>query len=250
MTNAQRYHFADFTRDNYAKLLKLARQTYAFRRFTDFDPGERFVLWRHDVDVCPRAAVKLAEREAAEGVGATYFVMLRSEFYNLLDPEATSCVRAIAGLGHEIGLHIDLSCYPTAGETAFVRALAAEARAVAELMEVDCRVFSFHNPDARAAAYRDRLYAGLLNASAEYFYTAVGFCSDSNGYWRTRRLEDVLRQATDERLHVLTHPEMWQDAVMSPRQRISRCIDGRTARTGERYDQLLREHNRENVDWE
>ena len=88
----------------------------------------------------------------------------------------------------------------------------------------------------------------MINAAAEYFYTDVGFCSDSNGYWRNRRLEDVLREATDERLQVLTHPEMWQDIAMSPRQRVYRCIDGRAQRTKERYEQFLREHSRDNID--
>jgi hypothetical protein len=111
-----------------------------------------------------------------------------------------------------------------------------------------CPAFSFHNPDDSTAAYRNREYGGLINASSSFFYDSVGFCSDSNGYWRNRRLEDVLTQAIDERLQVLTHPEMWQDVPMSPRQRVDRCIDGRAQRTRERYERLLLENDRDNVD--
>ena len=247
MSNAERFHFADFTRENYSRLLRLAQRTYVFRTFTNFSAGERFVLWRHDVDFSPQSAVRLAEREADAHVTATYFVSLHSDFYNLLEREVTGCIRTIIGLGHDVGLHVDLDHCAIRTEDDLLLCLARETRILDEAFESRCRAFSFHNPDATAAGFRNREYAGLINASAAYFFEDVGFCSDANGYWRGRRLEDVLTQAADPRLQVLTHPEMWQDAAMSPRQRVSRCIDGRAQRTRERYEQFLRDHHRENV---
>jgi hypothetical protein len=248
MTNAERYHFSDFTRSNYSRLLRLARKTYHFRGYTDFRPEERFVLWRHDIDFSPQAAVKLAQREAGEGVAATYFASLHSDFYNLLERDVTECVRTLIRLGHRVGLHFDLGYGPVRAEDELVAWLIREQEVLEDVCQSACCVFSFHNPENSAAAYRNREYGGLINASSSFFYDSVGFCSDSNGYWRGRRLEDVLRAATDERLQVLTHPEMWQDVAMSPRQRVDRCIDGRARRTRERYERLLRENNRDNVD--
>ena len=71
--------------------------------------------------------------------------------------------------------------------------------------------------------------------------------SDSNGFWRYRRLEDVLTEAKEERLQVLTHPEWLQDRVMTPRERVQRCIDGRAARVAERYDRYLADCGRPNI---
>jgi hypothetical protein len=73
------------------------------------------------------------------------------------------------------------------------------------------------------------------------------YCSDSNGYWRFRRLQDVLEQAEDEKLHVLTHPVWWVPDVMSPRERLARCIDGRRDFQHRFYDQTLADYGRENV---
>jgi hypothetical protein len=248
MTNAEQYCFADFTRTNYARLVEMAKRSYRFRRFWDFDRAERFILWRHDVDFSPQAAVKLARIETAAGIAATYFVWFHSDFYNLLERDVIDCVRQIADLGHDVGLHVDLAVVEH-GSGALVETLRREGEWLAHLTGSPCRAFSFHNPDERAAAFREPQYAGLVNAAAGYFYGDVGFCSDSNGIWRERRLEDVLRAASDERLQVLTHPENWPESVMSPRQRVHRCIDGRAANTRARYHALLERHGRSSIDW-
>ena len=70
--------------------------------------------------------------------------------------------------------------------------------------------------------------------------TATPYVSDSNGYWRFERLPEVLAAGAHERLHVLTHPEWWQEEAMSPRERILRCIAGRARRRGDRHDPLQR----------
>jgi hypothetical protein len=48
MTDSERYHFNDLTGDNYSRLLRLAKTHYPFSRYTDFDPDQRVVMWRHD----------------------------------------------------------------------------------------------------------------------------------------------------------------------------------------------------------
>lgn len=247
MTNSERYHFDDFTRENYSRLIELAKRQYVFKRFTDYAPHERFALWRHDVDFSPQAAVRLAEREARAGVPATYFVSLHSEFYNLLERDVTESIRELIRLGHDVGLHFDPDYDQVRDTATLVSGLARERRILDDLLGRPTAVFSFHNPTAQTRAWDAAEYDGMINAAAAYFYTDVGFCSDSNGYWRDRRLEDVLTQATDQRLQVLTHPEMWQDTPMSPRQRVQRCIDGRAHRTIERYEKLLRENGRDSI---
>ena len=247
-SNAERYHFADFTRENYLRLLRLARGTYTFRTFADFDRSERYVIWRHDVDFSMHAALKLAQIEADEGLRTTYFLHFHSEFYNLLERGVSDCVRAIAALGHTLGLHFDPHYYGVTTEPELERLLQREHRMAEELFEAPFPTFSFHIATPFTQACRQWSYAGMINANADYFQSEVGYCSDSNGYWRFRRLEDVLSTAADARLQVLTHPEMWQDEAMSPRQRVERCIRGRADSTLQRYDDLLRRSGRVNVD--
>lgn len=249
-TNAERYHFANFTRANYRHLLRIAKDKYPFRTYTNFNPDERFILWRHDVDFSMHAARTLARINSEEGIVATYFLSLHSELYNLLEREITQCVRDIVSSGQEIGLHFSPDYYGITCREELDTWLRYEAGILENIFGQKIRVFSFHNPTASTMGFREWQYAGLINTCAEFFHMQVGYCSDSNGYWRVRRLADVLRDARDERLQVLTHPEWWQPAAMSPRQRVHRCIDGRADNAKRWYDQMLKDAQRENVDWQ
>lgn len=246
--DAERYHYADFTRDNYRRLVRLAKERYRFVAYTDLPAvGQPFVLWRHDVDMSVHTALRLAEIEAAEGVSATYFLHLHSEFYNLLERGVADRVRAILDAGHRLGLHFDAAYYGDRVRGEMEPLLAAERALLRDAFGAEVDVFSFHNPDDFTLGFQAWSYAGMVNTYARYFREEAGYCSDSNGYWRFRRLEDVLREGTDTRLQVLTHPEWWQDRPMPPRERIQRCIDGRALRTAEYYDGLLAAAGRENV---
>jgi hypothetical protein len=249
MDNAVRYHFADFTTDNFRRLVRLAKANYLFRRFTDFDPAERFVLWRHDVDFSVHRAAKMARIEAEEGVTATYFLHLHSEFYNLLEFEVKRLVKELVSFGHALGLHFDTHYYGVEHPEQLEQLLDREKCILEESFEAEIRVFSFHITSPAIVQFDNPKYSGLINAYADYFRTEVPYCSDSNGYWRHRRLEDVLQKAADPRLQVLTHPELWQETVMSPKERVHRCIAGRAEKTRRWYDDTLRMYGRENVDW-
>src|SRR3954463_4717708 len=102
--------FADFTEAIYRSIVARARDVYSFEPFGTTSEAPH-VLWRHDVDLSVHRAAKLADLEAEAGVHATYFFLLRSEFYNLLEGAVLDRARRIAALGHWIGLHFDPAFY-------------------------------------------------------------------------------------------------------------------------------------------
>ena len=109
LSNEARYHFSDFTRDNYRLLLRLAKRHYAVRTFDDLSDARRFIILRHDVDSSLNAALKMARIEQEEGVVATYFLHLHNVLYNVLERDMTGLVSSILACGHKIGLHFDPS---------------------------------------------------------------------------------------------------------------------------------------------
>ena len=79
------------------------------------------------------------------------------------------------------------------------------------------------------------------------FKNEIPYISDSNGYWRFKRLKDVLLNAEEKNLHVLTHPAWWQDQEEEPYYRIKRCVDERANNTLANYEKQLDKDGRLNI---
>ncbi len=240
--------FSDFTEANYRSLIRLAKRTYRFVGFQDV-PDEAHVLWRHDLDASMNRALRLARIEHEEGVKATYFLFPRCLYYNLLNPLTHRLVTDIIALGHDIALHFD----PTHFSGGLTRerlfdAIAAERDLLTSEFGVAPTAVSFHlfgvlpepMPD-------DDAISGLVNAYSKRLRETYGYVSDSNGIWLHRRLGDVLTEAREDRLQVLTHPEWWTAEVMAPRARLQRAIDGYADAMGQWYDETVASSGRPNL---
>jgi hypothetical protein len=237
--------YPQFTEAGYRDLLRLAKDRYAFRSFRDYRTAPAgTVLWRHDLDFSVHRALALARIEADEGVRTTHFVLLHSAFYNALEAEVAERIREIVALGHELGVHFDPRFY--AGRD-LDEALVRERDLVAGIFDTDVTAFSLHNPDVAGWSDGRDEVGGMVNAYGSYLGERYGYASDSNGYWRHTPLHEVLRGGDHELLQVLTHPEWWVPEPMSPRDRVSRAIDGRARRQHARYDDVMKAMRRENV---
>lgn len=225
----------DFTLEEYRKLLKLAVKNYDVASYSDSCWSERSILWRHDVDFSLDHALVLAKIETQEGVKATYFVNQHSEFYNLAEKRKLAILSEILSIGHDLGLHLDSAFYESSEHD-----ISTIVRTEADYLESLCGVrpvaFSFHNPTAQDLTREAEEYGGLVNCYSKNFKTAANYCSDSNGYWRYRRLFDVLSDAPVGCLQVLTHPGWWHESPLPPRSRILRVVYGRAEETIEDYD--------------
>ncbi len=243
-----RREFGDFTEASYRDLLQIARARYRFARYGD-GGSDRHVLWRHDIDISVNRAVRLAEIEADLQVAATYFLRLRSPFYNLLNEEMRGLVYRIIALGHDIGLHFEpVRRGSDLSRPALDEAIATESELVAREFGVAPCAVSFHDVTMLTEPVPDdERLCGLVNAYSKHLSTNYGYVSDSNGVWIHRRLSDVLAAAVEERLQVLTHPEWWTPEAMAPRQRVQRAINGNAAALARRYDASLALANRPNI---
>lgn len=247
MENSVKYNYADFTRENYRKLLKLAKQKYEFCSFDDFSKSPNPVLWRHDIDFSVHSAFALASIEHEESVTSTFFIHLHNEFYNVLEKEITHLLQNIFKLGHKAGLHFDCHYYGISSEAELEEKLKFEKNIIENIFQVPVNVFSYHNTTEEILSFDSDKYAGMINTYSANLKKEFGYCSDSNGYWRFERLEDVLLSGKFKKLQVLTHPAWWQEEVLSPRQRIWRCIEGRGQKTKDNYDAILSSMGRENI---
>jgi len=245
------YYYSDFTEENYQKLILLAKKLYNFIAYQDInDENENVVLWRHDVDFSMHRALKLAKIENEAKVATTYFFHIHSFMYNLLEEEIYKIGKEIISLGHNIGLHFEPAFYDLNVNEIdrFYKWLSYEKHMLEDLFETNVLAFSFHNPDVgNWVSYDEHISCGMINTYSAVIKENFVYCSDSNGYWRYNRLEDVINNR-EKNLHILTHPEWWVPNEMSPRSRVQRCIDGRKEKTSYLYDSALEKLNRINVE--
>lgn len=242
------YSYQDFTESKYKTILRIAKQNYNFISYQDYQSKGRNLLWRHDIDISVHRARRLAELEAEEGILGTYFVHLHSDHYNLLETDVTKLILEIMACGHNIGLHFDpayyLELFPQTKD--YTDFLDFEKIFLEKLFGTRVNAFSYHTPVKELMVSNNEV-AGMVNCYSSYFSENYGYCSDSNGYWRFKRLEDVLLSSEHQKIQVLTHPEWWTPEPMSPRDRVSRCIEGRAAAQHHRYDEALERLGRNNV---
>lgn len=173
----------DFTLTGYRALLEaLLARGYQGRSYADADPDYRHLVLRHDLDMTLDAASPLAEVERSLGLRSIYFVLLRTEFYNLHAPRSRAALQHLIDLGHDIGLHFDASLYDQEDADGLDRSAEAECANLEDIIAAPVRMISFHRP-ARALVGLDRLLAGRDHAYRPRYVSDMGYCSDSRGAW-------------------------------------------------------------------
>ncbi len=80
-----------------------------------FDPKKVVVYMRHDIDIDPSTALRMAEEEHKRGLKATYYILPTARYYGEQTPtgvrryaDMDRFYRKIQALGHDIGVHNDL----------------------------------------------------------------------------------------------------------------------------------------------
>ena len=232
MTNREKYRFEDFTLNNYKRLLQIAVDNgFQFiLHKDDFVEDRRDVIWRHDVEFEPELSLRMAEIEHDIGVKATYFFQLHSEYYNTFDSFYRDIFNKIKDLGHHVGMHFDSHYWNITDEKQLDEYIKLDRNYFEMNMGVEIDTFSFHNTTPFTQSCLALKYGGLINVYSSFFKNHFDYCSDSLGYWRYDRLEDVLNNNAVRHLQVLTHDGNWSDEVLSPRKRLVKFMSHHSER--------------------
>lgn len=232
MNNREKYRFDEFTFANYRRLIQLAKDKgFQFIFHRDKYVAERKdIIWRHDVEFEPDYAIMMAQIEHEEGILATYFFQLHSPYYNVMDPHYRDVFHHIKDLGHCVGLHFDSAYWGITSEDQLNDYIAIDRDYLEKNMDVKIDTFSFHNTTPFTQSCLEYQYGGLINSYASFFKENYSYCSDSLGYWRFDRLEDVLNEEKVQHLQVLTHDANWSSEMLSPRKRFAKVMNDRATR--------------------
>ena len=231
----------EFTYTAYRGLLSLLRQGgYAFTDYHDYQAHPRCVILRHDIDNSLPQALRLAEIEADEGVKSTWFVLLRTDFYNPASASAQKTLRRIRELGHELGLHFDEMAYPqegascTAGSSSTEELIRHEADILSDICGCPITTVSMHRP-SKATLEADLKIPGMVNSYGQTFFHDFKYLSDSRRRWR-EPVKEIIRAGTYDRLHILTHAFWYHEQEQDITESVGAFIRSANA---ERYEQMM-----------
>ncbi len=220
------------TNTRYREILRgLKSDGYEFVAFPDLEAARsqsrKVALMRHDIDFDLGAALQMALIEQEEGVHATYFLMVRTDHYNVFSENGASMVRQILDAGHSLALHFDCASYPLSmNREELAQACDREAKMLEGWFSRPVEVVSYHRPAADVLTGDPAFSAPRPHTYMKTFTVGdIAYMSDSRGVWANGDpLESVARQE-GKHLHILIHPIWWQDIATSPFEVLQQYAD-------------------------
>jgi hypothetical protein len=209
----------NFDLDGYAGLIsRLGAAGYAFAPAGAMrSTVDRSTLYlRHDIDLHLLHVDRMAEFEAGLGASATYYVAL-TQPYNVMSADNVRILQRLVELGHELGLHYDLACYPTEPDAALGR-LEWEVSVLSQVSGCPVRSICMHQPHTGL----ENLFAiggRWLNPHDPRLAKDLLYVSDSCRAWRDESLLRCLGPEPPRRVMLNTHPELWLDGTIVERER-------------------------------
>ena len=183
-------------------LREFERKGYEFKPFSP-GPPERTVFLRHDIDFSLEAAAATAEIENALGIGATYFFMLTSNFYNIFSRSGQELVRHIESLGHTISLHFDPTVYEDIDA-----GFAVEKEVFETIFRTRIATASLHRPQGFLDNNNRRLPM-VRHTYEDCYFKDIAYISDSMGAFLHWHPLDSEAFSSGAAIQLLLHPIWW-----------------------------------------
>lgn len=223
-----------FDYQHYVGLLNLLqKQNYHITDYHNWRDVERCVILRHDVDNDLEKALSMAKLEQQYHVKSTYFILITSNFYNILSKDNTEKIRRIQSCGHEIGLHFDEMAYPGLTLEERIDAIRNEAKILETVTGRSVSTVSMHRP-SREFLESDMEIPNMINSYSKTFFHEFKYLSDSRRNWR-EPVEEIIQSEAYSKLHILTHAFWYGEQEQSMHDRIYSYVNNAGA---ERYQIL------------
>lgn len=220
----------EFTFDWYESLLvDLRDHGYRGAAFTE-TVTDGTLLLRHDVDLSPRKAMAMGRIEADLGFTSTYFFLVTSPLYNVLDGPNRHIIEQLDDLGHRVGLHFNTHQYwRSEPKHESLRARVEQNQAVLSVAAPRITpTISFHCPPNWTL---DRTIQGIDHTYEPAVFSEIAYSADSGQRWRE---QGVLQSPLPESIQLLTHPGLWGAEDEQYIQRVTSELQTTLNRT-ERY---------------
>ncbi|MDD2696648.1 MAG: hypothetical protein PHE52_00620 [Candidatus Pacebacteria bacterium] len=202
----------DFSFRHYEEILKLAlKKGYRFLSFRENSKKYKKIIYlRHDIDISPDNAIKLARIENKYGIKATYLYLLHDIFYNVLENKVLRDIKEINKLGHQIGLHFDFDLINNKSKIKNPKRMINEDLSLFKnILGRDINIVSFHNPSVSRLAVGNIKSENFINVYADEYTKNIKYLSDSLQVWKEGCLCRIIEKEKYDKMHFLIHPFLW-----------------------------------------
>jgi hypothetical protein len=216
----------DFTYSHYEKILdRIKKSDYRVTFFNEAYLHDKELILRHDIDLDLEKAYRMALMESKYMIRTTYFILIRSPFYNIFDKSNSDFIRAILDLGHQIGLHFDEAYYSSKDTENVIKNVDSEVQILKDHFDTGIFAVSFHRPSQFLLQSDIKLNSNLINTYDRNFFKEFKYISDSRRMWKDGCLCSYFENtgsdySSPDRIQALVHPIWWTDKSLSAQDTI------------------------------
>lgn len=198
-----------FDYKNYSNILKKIisdRPIYSFQAYQNLsndDKSKPLVILRHDVEVSPGRALKLAKLDNEEGAISTFFFLVTS-CYNIFEKNNTKIINEILSMGHEVGLHYDGSIINDIDSK--IKIFKSQIDLINNHFGIEIKSVSAHLPMRNNSIIK---FPNYIDAYDKKFIQDMKYLSDSNQAFREPIITEQLH--LHKQFQLLFHDNCWSE---------------------------------------
>jgi hypothetical protein len=191
--------------EKYLNLIQEVRNYgYTFvSEISELKTGKNKIFLRHDIDVSMDYAVKCAEVNKFHNVTSTFFLMVNSPFYNIIEHEERNYLQKLSELCGNIGLHANIKKRESNKKIQIEVEL--QKLILENVLKKKINVVSFHQPSQELIKFK--FDGNIENTYSFYSGNNIAYYSDSNMQLDDELLKSDLRRGLN--IQLLVHPIWW-----------------------------------------
>lgn len=193
-----------FSYEYYNKIIKEIKRINKIYNFKSVNNSIKngFVL-RHDIDIDIDKAYKMCNIEKDMGITSTYFILVTSDFYNILSYKNRNIIRDMSVNGFEIGLHFDPMIYGSMTLNQMQKQVEKECSIIEDIVGEKVETISLHNPSIHN---QYPIFESYRNTYSKEFFNPELYLSDSCKDFRGKDVFEFIKKGENNLLQVLFHP--------------------------------------------
>lgn len=202
-------------------ILGFVKKGYVPIFFTKSPPENNGLILRHDIDFDIEYAYRLSMIEDEMDIKSTYFFLMHSRSYNLLESKHLDQIKSIKSRGHQISIHFDPTLY-----TDIEYGLLKERDLFEKLFDTPVEYISIHRPSDYFLRNPNSI-AGINHTYHPVYLNKIKYFSDSQGQFRHGHPLYSEEFKNLKTIQLLIHPIWWVTKSTHPVSKLQEFLDYR-----------------------